>query len=78
MNKAAFTAIVLLVAVAIWGAFSYRSRLLSIDASIEETGELLEQSKREASGNSYLTACAVCDGKISSTAEKCPHCGEAR
>jgi len=77
-NKIASAVIILLITATVWAVFSYRARLRSIDASMEETENLLKQREREAAGKSYLTTCSVCDGKVSSTAEKCPHCGEAR
>jgi len=50
------------------------------DATTETSHEFIDgnnsKSATSSTHNSRLVQCGVCNGKVSSTAKKCPHCGE--
>lgn len=78
------SAAILLVFGLAYGAWmwSLNARAKQMDASREQLREanakLADDLDAITSGRPYLSTCPLCQGKVSSAAEKCPHCGHPR
>lgn len=76
-------AILLVVGLCLGGwALSLNARTKQLDASNDQIREanakIADDLDAITSGRPYLSTCPLCQGKVSSAAENCPHCGHPR
>lgn len=78
------TLIIIALAVVFVGSFgAYFAHLQrSIDSIAVQNRANVEArhkfDRREVAGLPVIATCGACDGKVSSSADRCPHCGDPR
>jgi uncharacterized protein (UPF0333 family) len=77
-NKVVLAILAIIVVGVVLANRSYNKTLRSAEAAAQaaDAVEINYKADRDDSGD--LTVCKVCNGKVSSKATACPHCGDPR